>query len=161
MSNYPKHFFCRIYLRKRCSLIFRINLYFFDSFVVTFSNFIETYYMSKVNLKKLSESLNVSISTVSKALRGSYEIGSDTKKRVIEMAQQMGYSPNPYAGSMRNNKSKTIALLVPELANNFFIQAISGAESIAQEKDYHILIYNTHDDFAKEESIPNTCRMAG
>jgi LacI family transcriptional regulator len=109
--------------------------------------------MSKVNLKKLSETLNVSISTVSKALRGSYEIGSDTKKRVIEMAQQMGYSPNPYAGSMRNNKSKTIALIVPELSNNFFIQAISGAESIAREKDYHILIYNTHDDFAKEESI--------
>jgi LacI family transcriptional regulator len=109
--------------------------------------------MSKVNLKKLSESLNVSISTVSKALRGSYEIGSDTKKRVIEMAEQMGYSPNPYAGAMRNNKSKTIALIVPELANNFFIQAISGAESIAQEKDYHILIYNTHDDFAKEQSI--------
>ncbi len=109
--------------------------------------------MSKVNLKKLSESLNVSISTVSKALRNSYEIGSDTKKRVLEMAQQMGYNPNPYAGFMRNNKSKTIALIVPELSNNFFIQAISGAESIAQEKDYHILIYNTHDDFAKEESI--------
>ena len=109
--------------------------------------------MSKVNLKKLSETLNVSISTVSKALRNSYEIGSDTKKRVIEMAQQMGYSPNPYAGSMRNNKSKTIAIIIPELTNNFFIQAISGAESIAQEKDYHILIYNTLDDFAKEESI--------
>jgi LacI family transcriptional regulator len=109
--------------------------------------------MAKVNLKELAQELNVSISTVSKALRGSHEIGNDTKKKVIEMAQQIGYSPNPYAGFMRNNKSKTIALIVPELSNNFFIQAISGAESIAQENDYHILIYNTHDDFAKEESI--------
>jgi LacI family transcriptional regulator len=109
--------------------------------------------MSKVNLKQLSESLNVSISTVSKALRNSYEISTDTKKKVIELAQRMGYTPNPYAGALRNNKTKTIALLVPELTNNFFIQTISGAESIAQQKDYHILIYNTMDDAAKEESI--------
>jgi LacI family transcriptional regulator len=109
--------------------------------------------MSKVNLKKLAESLNVSVSTVSKALRNSYEIGSDTKKRIIEMAQKMGYSPNPYAGFLRHHKSKTIAVIVPELTNNFFIQAISGAETVAQENDYHILVYVTNDDFLKEQSI--------
>jgi LacI family transcriptional regulator len=109
--------------------------------------------MSKVNLKKLAESLNVSVSTVSKALRNSYEIGSDTKKRIIEMAQKMGYSPNPYAGFLRHHKSKTIAVIVPELTNNFFIQAISGAETVAQENDYHILVYVTNDDFVKEQSI--------
>jgi LacI family transcriptional regulator len=109
--------------------------------------------MPKVNLKELSKKLNVSISTVSKALRGSYEIGAETKKKVIEVAQQMGYSPNPYAGFLRHHKSKTIAIVIPELTNNFFIQAISGAESIAQERDYHILIYVTNDIFAKEESI--------
>lgn len=109
--------------------------------------------MNKVNLKVLAQELNVSISTVSKALRGSHEIGNDTKKMVIEMAQQMGYNANPYAGSLRHHKSKTIAVIAPELTNNFFIQAISGAESVAQEKDYHLLIYITHDDFTKEESI--------
>lgn len=109
--------------------------------------------MTKVNLKELAQELNVSISTVSKALRGSHEIGNDTKKKVIELAQKMGYSPSPYAGFLRNHKSKTIAVIAPELTNNFFIQAISGAESVAQEKDYHLLIYITHDDFAKEESI--------
>lgn len=109
--------------------------------------------MSKVNLKELADKLDVSVSTVSKALRGSYEIGSDTKKKVIDLAQKLGYSRNPYAGILRNQKSKTIGLVVPEMTNNFFIQAISGAESIAQEKDYHVLIYITHDDFNKEESI--------
>jgi LacI family transcriptional regulator len=109
--------------------------------------------MTKVNLKELAQELNVSISTVSKALRGSHEIGNDTRKKVIEMAQQMGYSANPYAGSLRHHKSKTIAVIVPELTNNFFIQAISGAESVAREKDYHLLIYITNDDFTKEESI--------
>jgi LacI family transcriptional regulator len=109
--------------------------------------------MTKVNLKELAQELNVSISTVSKALRGSHEIGNDTKKKVIEMAQKMGYMASPYAGFLRHHKSKTIAVIVPELTNNFFIQAISGAESVAQEKDYHLLIYITHDDFTKEESI--------
>jgi LacI family transcriptional regulator len=109
--------------------------------------------MSKINLKQLAASLNVSVSTVSKALRNSYEISEETKKKVIEIAQQMGYTPNPYAGFLRHHKSKTIALIVPELTNNFFIQAITGAESVAQEKDYHILIYNTLDNFSREESI--------
>jgi LacI family transcriptional regulator len=109
--------------------------------------------MSKVNLKDLAKELNVSISTVSKALKSSHEISAGTKKKVLELAQKMGYNPNPYAGFLRHHKSKTIALIAPELTNNFFIQAISGAESVAQEKDYHLLIYITNDDFQKEESI--------
>ena len=109
--------------------------------------------MSKVSLRDLAKVLDVSISTVSKALRNSYEISAETRDRVMEAAREMGYHPNPYAGSLRHHKSKTIALLVPELTNNFFIQAISGAESVAQERDYHILVYNTHEQYKKEESI--------
>lgn len=109
--------------------------------------------MPKVSLKDLANATNISISSVSKALRDSYEISSETKKKVIAKAQEMGYIPNPYAGFLRNQKSKTIAVIVPELTNNYFIQAISGAESIAQEFNYHVLIYTTNDDFEKEASI--------
>lgn len=109
--------------------------------------------MSKVNLKYLSEALGVSMSTVSKALRNSYEISEETKKKILQKAKELGYNPNPYAGALRNHKTKTIALIVPELTNNFFIQAISGAESVAQDKDYHILIYNTMDSYEKEVAI--------
>ena len=111
--------------------------------------------MSKVNLKDLAKALNISISTVSKALRDSHEIGDETKKMVISKAQFMGYSPNPYAGFLRNQKSKTIAIVLPELTNNYFIQAISGAESIAHDNGYHILIYATNDNKEKETSILN------
>ena len=111
--------------------------------------------MSKVNLKDLAKTLNISVSTVSKALRDSYEISDDTKKKVIAKAQLMGYNPNPYAGFLRNQKSKTIAIIIPELTNNYFVQAISGAESIAQENNYHLLIYTTNDDKKKEASILN------
>jgi LacI family transcriptional regulator len=111
--------------------------------------------MSKVNLKDLAKALNISVSTVSKALRDSYEISDETKKKVIAKAQLMGYNPNPYAGFLRNQKSKTIAIVVPELTNNYFVQAISGAETIAQDYNYHILIYTTNDQKEKEASILN------
>lgn len=109
--------------------------------------------MSKVNLKILAAELGVSISTVSKALKDSYEIGPHTKAKVLEKAKQMGYKANPYATYMRNQKSKTIAIVIPEMTNNFFLQVINGAESIAREKDYHLLVYITHEDAQKEIDI--------
>ncbi len=97
--------------------------------------------------------LGVSVSTVSKALRDSYEIGEETKKRVLEMADEMGYRANPYAGHLRHHQSRTIAVIVPKLTNNFFIQAISGVETTAFDRNYHVLIYVTHEDFRLEERI--------
>ncbi len=109
--------------------------------------------MEKVNLKKLAEVLNISISTVSKALHNSHEISEETKQKVMAKAEELGYHPNPYAGSLRHHKTNTIAIVVPQLNNYFFIQAISGAESKSQEAGYHTLIYNSNDDITKEASI--------
>jgi len=109
--------------------------------------------VSKVDLKMLSLQLGVSVSTVSKALRDSHEIGASTKAKVLKVAQELGYKPNPYASYMRHHKSKTIALIVPEINISYFLQVIEGAESIAREKDYHLLIYITHEDAEKEISI--------
>jgi len=111
--------------------------------------------MSKINLKKLALELNVSVSTISKALRDSHEIGAATKQRILEKARELGYKANPYASYMRHHKSKTIAFIIPEMVNSFFLQVINGAESVAREKDYHILIYITHEDAQKEISIVN------
>jgi len=106
--------------------------------------------MDPINLKKLAEILNVSVSTVSKAFRDSYDISPETKNRILSLAKELNYQPNPYASGLRTQKSKTIAVIIPEIANNFFTQAIDGIESIAQEKNYHVLIYFTHEDYTKE-----------
>lgn len=106
-----------------------------------------------INLKKLAQELNLSISTVSRALQDSHEVGAATKIRVLELAQKLNYQPNPYASSLRKQKSKTIAVVIPEVANNFFALAINGIEAIAQEKGYHVLIYLTHEDPEKEIAI--------
>ena len=102
--------------------------------------------MDKLNLKKLAEELNLSISTVSRALRDSHEIGQETTDRVKALAEKLGFQPNPHASSLRKNKSKTIAVIIPEIANNYFALAINGIEFVAREKGYHVLIYLTHED---------------
>ena len=109
--------------------------------------------MATVDLKRLAKELNLAVSTVSRALSDSYEISAETKQRVFELARKLNYVPNPYASSLRKHKSKTIAVVIPEIANNFFALAINGIESIAQEKGYHVLIYLTHEQYARELSI--------
>lgn len=106
-----------------------------------------------MNLKQLAKELNLSFSTVSKALRDSHEISATTKSRVLAKAKELNYQVNPLASNFRRQKSKTIAVVVPEVVNDFFGPVISGIESVAQEKGYHVLIYLTHEDVQKEVAI--------
>jgi len=114
--------------------------------------------MDSVNLKKLAKELNLAISTVSRALRDSHEIKQETKDRVKLLAAKLGFQPNPFASSLRQNKSKTIAVIIPEIQNNFFAQVMNGIEEIAREKEYHVLIYLTHEDAEREKEIMNLLR---
>src|SRR5690242_5811930 len=114
--------------------------------------------MDNVNLKKLAKELNVSVSTVSRALRDSHEISFETKERVKALAIKWGFQPNIHASSLRQNKSKTIAVVVPEIQNNFFSQVLNGVESVAQQKGYHVLIYLTHEDYYREKDILHLLR---
>lgn len=109
--------------------------------------------MRNVTIKTLAKELNVSVATVSKALKDSYEIGPATKQRVMDLARRLNYVPNAYAGSLRKRKSKTIAIVLPEVADSFFSLAINGIEAMAQEKGYHVLVYLTHESFEKERAI--------
>ena len=109
--------------------------------------------MNTVNLKQLAKELNLSVSTVSRALRDSWEISTPTKQRVFDLARKMNFQPNPYASSLRRHNSRTIAVVIPEVANNFFALAIKGIETIAREKGYHVLIYITNEDLEEEISI--------
>jgi len=106
-----------------------------------------------VKIKDLARQLNLSVATISKALKDSHEISPETKQRVFELAKKLNYTPNPYASSLRKRGSKTIAVVLPEVADSFFSLAINGIESVAHDKGYHVLIYLTHESFEREESI--------
>jgi LacI family transcriptional regulator len=106
--------------------------------------------MESVNIKKLAQLLNLSIATVSKALRDSYDISQETKDKVMALAKELNYQPNPHASFLRKQNSKTIAVIIPEIANNYFTLAINGIESVTQEKGYHVIIYLSREDFNRE-----------
>lgn len=116
-------------------------------------NFVCCGQMKHINIKELASELQLSVSTVSKALNDSYEISEETKRRVLEMAARLNYVPNPYASSLRGRKSKNIAVVIPEVADSFFSLAINGIESVAKQKGYHVLICLTHESFENEKTI--------
>lgn len=109
--------------------------------------------MKPVNLKRLAEELNLSVATVSRALNDRYDISQPTKDRVRELASKLNYEPNPYASGLRRQKSRTIGVVIPEVANHFFSLAINGIEEIARANNYHVLIYLTHEDYEREVSV--------
>jgi len=109
--------------------------------------------MDKLTIKTLAKELQLSVSTISKALRDSHEISAETKRKVLALAARLNYTPNPYASSLRKRKSKTIGVVIPEVVNSFFSQSINGVESVAKEKGYHVLIYLTHENFDNEKAI--------
>jgi LacI family transcriptional regulator len=109
--------------------------------------------MTKINIKYLAQNLNMSPSTVSRALNDSYEISQRTKDKVLALAKELNYQPNPYARSLRAHKSKTIGVIIPERINNFFAQVIDGIEEITQQHGFHLLVYNSHEDVNQERKI--------
>ncbi|MFD1871858.1 LacI family DNA-binding transcriptional regulator [Hymenobacter bucti] len=109
--------------------------------------------MEKVTLKQLAAELNLSTSTVSRALQDSYQIGAETKSRVLQLARRLSYVPNPHASSLGSRRSKTISVVIPEVTDSYFAQAINGIEAVAQERGYHVLIYLTHERLQQEQEI--------
>ena len=103
-----------------------------------------------VTIKDIGKALGLSTSTVSRALRGSYEISSETKKQVLEYAEKVNYRPNPIALSLKERRSSSIGVVVCEIANNFFSQTINGIESIAYNRGYHVIISQSHESYERE-----------
>ncbi|MFO8146817.1 MAG: LacI family DNA-binding transcriptional regulator [Bacteroidota bacterium] len=104
----------------------------------------------KLTLKHIASELDVSISTVSKALRDSVEISEDTRKKIKAFAKLYNYKPNNIALSLKNRKSKTIGVIIPEIVHHFFTTVISGIEQVANEKGYHVIICMSNNSFDKE-----------
>jgi LacI family transcriptional regulator len=88
-------------------------------------------------IKDIAKALGLSTSTISRALRDSYEISEETKKLVLECAEKLNYRPNPIALSLKERRSRSIGVIVCEIANNFFSQIINGIESVAYERGYN------------------------
>lgn len=103
-----------------------------------------------LTIKDIAKALGLSTSTVSRALRDSYEISPETKKLVLEYAEKNNYHPNPIALSLKERRSRSIGVIVCEIANSFFSQAINGIESIAYDNGYNVIIAQSRESFDRE-----------
>ncbi len=109
-------------------------------------------------IKEIAQRLNVSVSTVSRALHNHPSIGLRTKMQVQKLAEEMHYEPNQAAISFKQGKTFTIGVILPNLGEEFFSIAISGVEDIATKNNYTVLIGQSHDDTAREQQIVDTMR---
>jgi DNA-binding LacI/PurR family transcriptional regulator len=103
-----------------------------------------------VTIKDIAKALGLSTSTVSRALRDSYEISPETKKLVLDYAEKSHYHPNPIALSLKERRSRSIGVIVCEIANSFFSQTINGIESIAYNNGYNVIISQSRESADRE-----------
>ncbi|HMR91061.1 MAG TPA: LacI family DNA-binding transcriptional regulator, partial [Chitinophagaceae bacterium] len=103
-----------------------------------------------VTIKDIAKALGLSTSTVSRALRDSYEISPETKKLVLDYAEKINYQPNPIALSLKERRTHSIGVIVSEIANSFFSQAIDGIESVAYTNGYNVIISQTRESYERE-----------
>ncbi len=104
----------------------------------------------KITLKQIARELDVSISTVSKALSGSKEISEDTTQKIQAFAKLYNYKPNNIALSLKNRKTKTIGILIPEIVHHFFSTVIRGIELVANKRGYNVIVGLSNESFTKE-----------
>ena len=105
---------------------------------------------AKATLKQIAKELNVSVSTVSKALNDSPEISEQTKTRIKEYAKLKNYKPNVIGLNLKNRKTKTIGVIIPNILNSFFAKVFTGIEKVAEEKGYNVITCISNESLEKE-----------
>lgn len=111
-----------------------------------------------VTIKEIAKRLNISPSTVSRALHDHRSIGLRTKANVQKMAKDLNYEPNQTAIFFQQRKTFTIGVILPELSEAFFSSAISGIEDCANKNNYTVLMGQSHDDAEREKQLVDTMK---
>jgi LacI family transcriptional regulator len=109
--------------------------------------------MSKkqISLKDLSKELNVSISTVSRALRNHPDISAELCKKIQQLAEERNYTPNPLAMGLLRRHTKTIGVIVPDIVTHFYSSVINGIEDEAEKNGYYVVVTSSNELFEKEK----------
>lgn len=112
-----------------------------------------------VTIKDIARSLNISISTVSRALRGMQEIHPDTRKAVMRLAEELDYQPNQLAKNLAKSRTKTIGVIVPNLSYHYFSAMLNSIEEAALQAGYSVLVCQTNESYLRETTnIQNLLR---
>ena len=109
----------------------------------------------KATIHDIAKKLNITASTVSRALNDNPRISEETKKAVLKAARKLNYQPNHIAAALRNGKSNIIGIIVPTVDRTFFSSVVRGIEEIANQSRYNVMICQTYDDYEKEVETVN------
>ena len=104
-----------------------------------------------ITIKDIAEKLNISVSTVSRALKDNHEISAQTRKTVQDLAKQLGYKPNPIAVALKTHKSHSIGVIVPQIVSTFFATVVKTIEEVADGHGYNVLVISSNESFQKEQ----------
>ena len=107
----------------------------------------------KKTIQDIAEELGISKSTVSRALRDSYEIGKETKMKVMALAEKWNFHINRQASCLKSKRSYLLGVVVPEIAHSFFASAISGIEEAALQNGYNLLICQSGELECREKQL--------
>lgn len=117
--------------------------------------------MSRVTIKDIARILGVNPSTISRALHDHPDVSIELKANIKQLATQMGYRPNQMAINLRNGKSKTIALIIPEISMFFFPSVMKAIEEEAYRRGYNLLVLHSNDDIQREVQNAEICSFTG
>lgn len=107
--------------------------------------------MKETTLKEIAETLGISITTVSKALKNYPDVSEKTRKAVIALVEELNYTPNSFAVNLRTKESKTIGLIIPEVVHHFFSNVINGIIAEAEKKGYLVIILQSNESLELEK----------
>jgi LacI family transcriptional regulator len=107
--------------------------------------------MKETTLKEIAETLGISITTVSKALKNYSDVSEKTRKAVVALAEELNYTPNSFAVNLRTKESRTIGLIIPEVVHHFFSNVINGIIAEAEKKGYLVIILQSNESLELEK----------
>ena len=112
----------------------------------------------KITIREVAREANVSVATVSRVLNESGPVRADTRRRVEEVARQLGYSPNRAAQTLITKKTSALGVVLPSLYGEFFSEVIRGIDQTAQRHGYHVLVSSSHNHESEVEAALRTMR---
>jgi LacI family transcriptional regulator len=115
----------------------------------------------RTTIHDIAEKLNVTASTVSRALKDHPRISAETKKSVLRAVRKLNYQPNNIAAALRNGRSNIIGIMIPTADRSFFSSVIGGIEEIANTASYNVMICQTYDNYEKEVATIDALLKAG
>ena len=106
-----------------------------------------------ITIKHIAQTLGISISTVSRAMHDAYDVSPETREKVMALAEQLDYKPNPYAVSLVKQETNIIGVLLPEIATHYFSTVVKGIQDVAYNVGYNVMFFISGESLEREKMI--------